>query len=179
MFAGGGAGADSCKDRGSRKPLVAQSYELFRVSAPWRKEGCRTCTSGSDYDGERSLLPFLKMFSRLMTLFLESTPRSLPAAEISKERWVSEKLASWKFGGAFLFLFVCSEAQGRPIPSPGQGTGRLPPLVPHPSPSPLHQKGGACFRLSWETRLLRTWRAGGLLHSRVKQQKSGSLFPAY
>lgn len=55
------------------------------------------------------------------------------------------------------------------------------PLTSRPSPQPQSSasEGGACVRLSWETRLLHTWRAGGLLRSRVKQQKSGSLFPAY
>lgn len=139
-FAGGGAGADSCKDRGSRKPLVAQSYELFRVSAPWRKQGCRTCTSGSDYGGERLLLPFLKMFSRLMTPFLESTHGSLLDAEISKDRWVSEKLASRKFGGASwkfggVPFFVCV-FRGTGKTHPESRPRHWSPLAPPPSPQP-------------------------------------------
>lgn len=127
--------------------------------------------------GSIHMLPFLKMFSRLMISDGEDAASVPGIHALLSDSWGDLEGTLYLGEACFMELWQSIFCAQRQRGDPSRVQAKL-LVVPHPSPSPLRQKGGAFVRLRWEACLLCMQQGCGLRHSRLNR-KTGSLFRAY
>lgn len=115
------------------------------------------------------MLPFLKTFSCLMISEGEDAPSVPGIHALLSDSWGDLEGTLCLGEALFMELWQSIFCAQRQRGDPSRVQAKL-LVAPHPSPSPLHQKGGAFVRLHWEACLLCTLQACGLRHSRLYKE---------